>query len=136
MFLGMHFFHNYCLLKIPSYTISFFNNCYLMKTTFILLLKKVWYHVILIRVGPLYLLKEVIPIIALLKEVIPIIALLKEVIPIIAIYWRQHVTSAQYCCLLKIPFLFQGNLRGESVVAAIIWSRMETSYCTSGFFSS
>ena len=30
----------------------------------------------------------------------------------------------------------QGNLKGESVVAAILPSRMETSYCTSGFFCS
>ena len=28
----------------------------------------------------------------------------------------------------------QGNLKGESVVAAILPSRMEVSYCTSGFF--
>ena len=30
----------------------------------------------------------------------------------------------------------QGNLKGESVVAAILPSRMEVSYCTSGFFHS
>ena len=29
----------------------------------------------------------------------------------------------------------QGNLKGESVVAAILPPRMEVSYCTSGFFS-
>ena len=29
---------------------------------------------------------------------------------------------------------FQGSLKGESVVAAILSSRMEQSYCTSGFF--
>ena len=34
----------------------------------------------------------------------------------------------QYCS--------QGNLKGESVVAAILPSRMEISYCTSGFFHS
>ena len=28
----------------------------------------------------------------------------------------------------------QGNLNGESVVAAILPSRMDVSYCTSGFF--
>ena len=31
---------------------------------------------------------------------------------------------------------YQGNLIGESVVAAILPSRMAASYCTSGFFSS
>ena len=30
----------------------------------------------------------------------------------------------------------QGNLKGESVVAAILPSRMEVSYCTSRFFRS
>ena len=30
--------------------------------------------------------------------------------------------------------LYQGSLKGESVVAAILSSRMEQSYCTSGFF--
>ena len=30
--------------------------------------------------------------------------------------------------------LHQGSLKGESVVAAILSSRMEQSYCTSGFF--
>ena len=30
--------------------------------------------------------------------------------------------------------LYQGSLKGESVVAAILPSRMEQSYCTSGFF--
>ena len=30
----------------------------------------------------------------------------------------------------------QGNLKGESVVVAILLSRMEVSYCTSGFFCS
>ena len=30
----------------------------------------------------------------------------------------------------------QGNLKGESVVAAILPSCMEASYCTSGFFRS
>ena len=29
---------------------------------------------------------------------------------------------------------YQGNLKGESVVAAILSSSMEASYCTSGFF--
>ena len=28
----------------------------------------------------------------------------------------------------------QGNLKGESFVAAILLSRMKASYCTSGFF--
>ena len=30
----------------------------------------------------------------------------------------------------------QGNLKGDSVVAAILPSRMEVSYCTAGFFFS
>ena len=30
----------------------------------------------------------------------------------------------------------QGNLKGESVVAAILPSLMEVSYCTAGFFRS
>ena len=30
----------------------------------------------------------------------------------------------------------QGNLKGESVLAAILPSHMEVSYCTSGFFRS
>ena len=30
----------------------------------------------------------------------------------------------------------QGNLKGESVVAAILPSRMEVGYCTFGFFHS
>ena len=32
--------------------------------------------------------------------------------------------------------LDQGNLKGESVVAAILLSHMQVSYCTSGFFGS
>ena len=32
--------------------------------------------------------------------------------------------------------VYQGNLKGESVVAAILPSCMEMSYCTSGFFHS
>ena len=31
---------------------------------------------------------------------------------------------------------YQGNLKGESVVATILLSCMEVSYCTSGFFRS
>ena len=38
-----------------------------------------------------------------------------------------------YCQILNFSFL-QGSLKGESVVAAILSSRMEQSYCTSGFF--
>ena len=34
----------------------------------------------------------------------------------------------------EIVWLVQGSLKGESVVAAILSSRMEQSYCTSGFF--
>ena len=30
--------------------------------------------------------------------------------------------------------MYQGNLKGESVVVAILPSHMEVSYCTSGFF--
>ena len=30
----------------------------------------------------------------------------------------------------------QGNLSGEPVTAAILWSRKELSYCTSGFYRS
>ena len=37
-------------------------------------------------------------------------------------------------CLSSQVYSFQGSLKGESVVAAILSSRMEQSYCTSGFF--
>ena len=38
--------------------------------------------------------------------------------------------------LVKGVSLHQGNLKGESVVVAILPSRMEVSYCTSVFFHS
>ena len=37
--------------------------------------------------------------------------------------------------LSSLECYLQGNLKGESVVAAILPSRMKVSYCTSGFFS-
>ena len=40
------------------------------------------------------------------------------------------MVRAIWMCMCKN----QGNLKGESVVAAILPSRMEVSYCTSGFF--
>ena len=36
---------------------------------------------------------------------------------------------------MKRMSFIQGHLKGESVVVAILLSRMEVSYCTSGFFS-
>ena len=43
-----------------------------------------------------------------------------------------------YCHANKLGLFCwsQGNLKGESVVAAILQSRMEASYCTSVFFCS
>ena len=51
--------------------------------------------------------------------------------------WRQIKDDARGPNKLQYLMCFyQGNLKGESVVAAILLSRMEASYCTSGFFRS
>ena len=49
----------------------------------------------------------------------------------------QHVAQGNFAEItkfLKLLCFSQGSLKGESVVAAILPSRMEQSYCTSGFF--
>ena len=50
--------------------------------------------------------------------------------------WVNNVlfTSSATGPVSSLWCFFQGSLKGESVVAAILSSRMEQSYCTSGFF--
>ena len=42
--------------------------------------------------------------------------------------------GVEMCVLLQFVGKYQGYLKGESVVVAILPSRMEASYCTSVFF--
>ena len=46
-----------------------------------------------------------------------------------------QICSRRVLHLQMISYI-QGNLKGESVVAAILPSRMDASYCTTGFFRS
>ena len=46
------------------------------------------------------------------------------------IYIKSACQGIQYCFLISVN---QGNLKREPVTAAILLSRMEVSYCTSGF---
>ena len=46
----------------------------------------------------------------------------------------SHPVGHQWCACSQGFWTYQGSLKGESVVAAILSSRMEQSYCTSGFF--
>ena len=53
------------------------------------------------------------------------------------IYW-QDGKQRKLCVFnmqIEVLTLKEGNLKGESVVVAILPSCMEVSYCTSGFFS-
>ena len=69
-------------------------------------------------------------------------ALLSPILSILNLDWLQHARSVRgvYECFIwqcpRPPAVNepQGSLKGESVVAAILSSRMEQSYCTSGFF--
>ena len=60
-----------------------------------------------------------------------------QLFKIVKTWWKHGVRKIKLLLLRNFTcgmHLCQGSLKGESVVAAILLSRMEQSYCTSGFF--